>query len=146
MIEYIKEGSLLLGIIIRAEYKSDNIVFFTDDNSSQQLGYMQRPKDYNILPHRHNLVQREVHLTQEVLYIKSGLVRVDFYNNDQHYLESRILRKGDVILLSEGGHGFKMMEQSEIIEVKQGPYCGERDKVRFDAIDESAIILNDNEQ
>lgn len=146
MIEYIKEGSLLLGIIIRAEYKSDNIVFFTDDNSSQQLGYMQRPKDYNILPHRHNLVQREVHLTQEVLYIKSGLVRVDFYNNDQHYLESRILRKGDVILLSDGGHGFKMMEQSEIIEVKQGPYCGERDKVRFDAIDESAIILNDNEQ
>ncbi len=146
MIEYIKERSLLLGIIIRAEYKSDNIVFFTDDNSSQQLGYMQRPKDYNILPHRHNLVQREVHLTQEVLYIKSGLVRVDFYNNDQHYLESRILRKGDVILLSDGGHGFKMMEQSEIIEVKQGPYCGERDKVRFDAIDESAIILNDNEQ
>ncbi|MFN6379289.1 MAG: hypothetical protein ACK4WD_08430 [Flavobacteriales bacterium] len=146
MIEYIKEGSLLLGIIIRAEYKSDNIVFFTDDNSSQQLGYMQRPKDYNILPHRHNLVQREVHLTQEVLYIKSGLVRVDFYNNDQHYLESRILKKGDVILLSDGGHGFKMMEQSEIIEVKQGPYCGERDKVRFDPIDEAAIILKDNEQ
>jgi cupin superfamily acireductone dioxygenase involved in methionine salvage len=135
-----------LGIIIRAEYKSDNIVFFTDDNSSQQLGYMQRPKDYNILPHRHNLVQREVHLTQEVLYIKSGLVRVDFYNNDQHYLESRILKKGDVILLSDGGHGFKMMEQSEIIEVKQGPYCGERDKVRFDPIDEAAIILKDNEQ
>ena len=78
---------------------------------------------------------------QEVLYIKSGKVRVDFYDNDQVYLESRILFAGDVILLSDGGHGFKMLEPSEIIEVKQGPYCGEMDKVRFEPVDEKLINL-----
>jgi mannose-6-phosphate isomerase-like protein (cupin superfamily) len=82
-----------------------------------------------------------VTLTQEVLFIKSGKVRVDFYDDNQHYLESRILEKGDVILLAAGGHGFEMMEDSEMIEVKQGPYCGEEDKVRFSATDKKQIVL-----
>ena len=56
-------------------------------------------------------------------------------------MESRILYTGDVILLSDGGHGFKMLEPSEIIEVKQGPYCGEMDKVRFEPVDEKLINL-----
>jgi mannose-6-phosphate isomerase-like protein (cupin superfamily) len=102
---------------------------------------MNRPEGYEIKPHRHNLVPREVHLTQEVLFIKSGKVRVDFYNNEQLYLESRILLAGDIVLLSDGGHGFKMLEPSEIIEVKQGPYCGEMDKVRFEPIIEELINL-----
>jgi predicted nucleotidyltransferase len=95
---------------------------------------MNRPKDYVIPPHRHNIVSREVHLTQEVLFIKNGKVRIDFYDNEQNYVISTILDKGDVILLADGGHGFKMIEQSEIIEVKQGPYCGENDKIRFSSI------------
>lgn len=141
MLEKVYKDSLLLAIIIRNEYSNEGIKFFTNDNDSQQLGYMNRPEGYEIKPHRHNLVQREVHLTQEVLFIKSGKVRVDFYSNDQEYLESRILIQGDVILLSDGGHGFKMLEPSEIIEVKQGPYCGEQDKVRFEPIDDSIIKL-----
>ena len=100
---------------------------------------MNRPKDYVIPPHRHNLVPREVHYTQEVLFIKSGKVRVDFFTNAQEYVTSRILHPGDVILLADGGHGFKMLEPSEIIEVKQGPYCGEQDKVRFQPIEESQV-------
>lgn len=132
MIEQITHGDLNLGVIIRVGFSKDGIEFFTSDNDSQQLGYMKRPAGYLIQPHRHNIVIREVHLTQEVLFIRSGKVRVDFYNNDQDYLESRTLYKGDVILLADGGHGFEMLEESEIIEVKQGPYCGERDKVRFD--------------
>jgi hypothetical protein len=130
-----------LAIILRNSYVNNGIHFFTEDNDSQQLGYMNRPESYEIKPHRHNLVQREVHLTQEVLFIKSGKVRVDFYSNNQEYLESRILNQGDVILLSDGGHGFKMLEPSEIIEVKQGPYCGEQDKVRFEPVDDSIIKL-----
>jgi mannose-6-phosphate isomerase-like protein (cupin superfamily) len=141
MLEKVYKDSLLLAIIIRNEYSNEGIKFFTNDNDSQQLGYMNRPEGYEIKPHRHNLVQREVHLTQEVLFIKSGKVRVDFYSNDQEYLESRILMQGDVILLSDGGHGFKMLEPSEIIEVKQGPYCGEQDKVRFEPVDDSIIKL-----
>lgn len=100
---------------------------------------MNRPKDYVIPPHRHNLVKRDVHLTQEVLFIKSGKVRVDFFDNQQLYIKSTILYPGDVILLSDGGHGFKMLEESEMIEVKQGPYCGEQDKVRFDAINDNDV-------
>lgn len=142
MIEKIINGELTLGIIIRRNYTKEGIEFFTADNDSQQLGYMNRPKGYEIFPHRHNIVQREVHLTQEVLFIKSGKVRVDFYTNTQDYIESRILEQGDVILLADGGHGFYMLEQSEIIEVKQGPYCGERDKVRFDSVKHSDIKLN----
>ena len=141
MLDKIKFDGLNCAIIIRNNYKNYGIEFFTADSDSQQLGYMNRPEGYEIKPHRHNLVPREVHLTQEVLFIKSGKVRVDFYNNDQFYLESRILYSGDVILLSDGGHGFKMLEPSEIIEVKQGPYCGEMDKVRFEPITEELINI-----
>ena len=115
MIEYIIHNSINLGIIIKNNYKSEGISFFTDDNFSQQLGYMNRPKGYKIQPHRHNVIPREVFLTQEVLFIKSGRIRVDFYNDDQICKESRILDKGDVILLANGGHGFEMIEPSEII-------------------------------
>jgi hypothetical protein len=142
MVEYIHTDSkVLLGIIVKASYKIEGINFFTDDKSSQQLGYMNRAKDYVIPPHRHNLVPREVSLTQEVLVIRSGKVRVDFYSDKQEYIESRVVEKGDVILLANGGHGFKMLEASEIIEVKQGPYCGEVDKVRFTQIDDDNVIL-----
>lgn len=143
MVEYIKEGKLHLATIIKNSFYKEGIEFFTDDDSSQQLGYMNRPQGYVIAPHRHNLVAREVHFTQEVLFIKSGKVRVDFYNNEQQYIKSSLLATGDVILLADGGHGFKMIETSEIIEVKQGPYCGERDKVRFEPIDDLIITLND---
>jgi hypothetical protein len=141
MIEKIIHKDLVLAILIRHEYSNSGIQFFTSEKDSQQLGYMNRPCEYEIQPHRHNLVQREVNLTQEVLFIKSGKVRVDFYSNKQEYLESRILLPGDVILLSDGGHGFKMLEASEIIEVKQGPYCSEQDKVRFEAVPEHQIKI-----
>jgi mannose-6-phosphate isomerase-like protein (cupin superfamily) len=141
MFEQIQINEKLLGIIIRAEYEKDGISFFTPEAFSQQLGYMNRPKDYVIPPHVHNPVERKVELTQEVLFIKSGKVRVDFYDDDRNYLESRTLYKGDVVLLAHGGHGFKMLEPAEIIEVKQGPYCGEMDKTRFKPIDDGDIIL-----
>jgi hypothetical protein len=141
MLEKVYKKELQLAIIIRSGFQKRGIEFFTNDKDSQQLGYMNRAAGYEIKPHRHNLVHREVHLTQEVLFIKSGKVRVDFYSNEQEYLESRILNQGDVILLSDGGHGFKMLEPSEIIEVKQGPYCGEQDKVRFEPVDESHLIF-----
>jgi mannose-6-phosphate isomerase-like protein (cupin superfamily) len=120
-----------LAIILRADYRTDGIQFFTPDDFSQQLAYMNRPQGYVIPPHIHNPVAREVLFTKEVLFIRSGKVRVDFYDDDRNYLESRILYQGDVVLLADGGHGFEMLEASEMIEVKQGPYAGETDKTRF---------------
>jgi hypothetical protein len=104
---------------------------------------MNHPSGYEIQPHLHNVVQRKVQFTKEVLFIKSGKVRVDFYDNEKNYLESRILASGDVILLAFGGHGFEMIEDSEIIEVKQGPYAGESDKTRFKAISTGQILIKE---
>ncbi len=133
-IKYIEKDNKIYSIIISANFSSEKetIEFFTPGDFSQQLGYMQRPKNYIIKPHLHNKVHREVNLTNEVLFIKSGKVRVDFYDQDKQYFESQILTKGDIILLAFGGHGFEMLEKSEIIEVKQGPYAGDKDKERFD--------------
>ncbi|PWK18637.1 cupin domain-containing protein [Xanthomarina spongicola] len=139
MFEEIKFKDQLLGIIIKSTYEKEGITFFTPDDFSQQLGYMKREKGYVIEPHVHNPVTREVIWTQEVLFIKSGKVRVDFYDDNKNYLESRTLKTGDVVLLASGGHGFSMLETSEIIEVKQGPYSGEKDKTRFEPINEANI-------
>lgn len=131
MIETISVGETTLAIIIRSQFRKDGIEFFTPNDFSQQLAYMRRPTGYVIQPHVHNAVRREVQFTKEVLFIKSGSVRVDFYSDSQEYLESTVLSKGDVILLAYGGHGFHILEEAEIIEVKQGPYAGEHDKTRF---------------
>ena len=121
----------LLAIIIWHQFNKPGIHFFTPDELSQQLAYMRHPTVKIIEPHVHNPVVREVQYTQEALFIKKGKLRIDFYNNQQEYLESRILEAGDVILLVTGGHGFEVLEEIEMIEVKQGPYVGEQDKTRF---------------
>ncbi len=143
MIERITNGDRELALILRSAYRKDGIEFFTPDTYSQQIGYMNRPQDYVIPPHVHNPVVREVHFTKEVLFIKSGKVRVDFYDDDQNYLESHILYQGDVVLLAYGGHGFEMLEASEIIEVKQGPYAGDMDKTRFSPVSSDKIRLKE---
>jgi hypothetical protein len=132
MIQKINHKDQLLAIIINSSFSKEGIEFFTPNEFSQQLGYMKRPEGYIIPPHVHNPVAREVVWTQEVLLIKSGKVRVDFYDDLKNYLFSTNLNAGDVILLASGGHGFVMLEESEIIEVKQGPYCGDQDKTRFE--------------
>lgn len=132
MIERIIHNNVEFALIIRDKFKTSGIEFFTESDFSQQLGYMGRPKGYIIPPHIHNPVLRKVQFTKEVIFVKSGRVRVDFYSDDKEYIESKILKQGDVILLSVGGHGFEMLEDCEMIEVKQGPYAGDADKTRFD--------------
>ena len=134
MIERINHEGKELALIIRAGFRKEGIEFFTPGTYSQQVGYMNRPMGYMIPPHVHNPVRREVHFTNEVLLIRSGRLRVDFYSENKEYLESTILIAGDVILLAYGGHGFEMLEPTEIVEVKQGPYAGDEDKTRFEGI------------
>ena len=140
-VETIRNLDQTIGIIIRRDYRAEGIQFFTPDMFSQQLAYMNRPEGYVIPPHVHNPVKRDVAWTQEVLFIKSGRVRVDFFTEGRHYLESRVVETGDVILLAAGGHGFEMLEPTEIIEVKQGPYCGDQDKTRFEPIEREHVRL-----
>ena len=133
MIKEIKHQGQLLALIISNKFKESGIHFFTPNELSQQLAYMRHPAGKIIQPHVHNPVPREVHYTQEVLFIKKGKLRVDFYDEQQNYLESHILEAGDVILLATGGHGFEVLEEIEMFEVKQGPYAGNSDKTRFES-------------
>jgi len=133
MIEEIKDGNKLCAIIIPHTFTQEGIHFFTPSDFSQQLAYMSRPAGYTIAPHIHRRVPREVFYTQEVLFIKSGKVKISFYDDERKLICARILEAGDVIMLATGGHGFEMLEPTEIVEVKQGPYTGDQDKVRFDA-------------
>lgn len=141
MLDSINANNKQLALIVRHNYTAENIKFFTPESYSQQLGYMKRPTGYVIPPHVHNPVRREVEYTKEVLIIKRGVVRVDFYSEEQTYLESTILRAGDIILLAYGGHGFEILEDAEIVEVKQGPYCGEQDKTRFQPVSIDQLII-----
>lgn len=145
-IERITHGTRELALIVRSHFHAEGITFFTPGTYSQQLGYMNRSTGHVIPPHVHNPVTREVQQTKEVLLIRAGRVRVDFYTEAQDYLQSAILHAGDVILLAYGGHGFEMLEPTEIIEVKQGPYCGDQDKTRFEpAPIESILIMGGGE-
>lgn len=144
MLEVLKNNGRIFAIIVRANFHREGIAFLTPDDFSQQLGYMNREKGYIISPHVHNPTPREVTHTNEVLFIKSGRVRVDFYDDCNAYTESRIVSTGDVILLAFGGHGFEMLENSEIIEVKQGPYSGDLDKTRFQANLPKDLTYGDN--
>jgi mannose-6-phosphate isomerase-like protein (cupin superfamily) len=131
LFETVSIGGSIYAMIIRSSFTAEGVKFFTPNDFSQQLAYMRHPAGKIIDAHVHNPVQREVHYTLEVLFIRRGRLRVDFYDNERNYLESRELVQGDTILLAEGGHGFEVIEEVEMIEVKQGPYAGDADKTRF---------------
>ena len=141
-LEKILCGEETLAIIVRADFSESGIHFFTQPDFSQQLAYMNHPVGKVIEPHVHNPVPRQVHYTQEVLFIRKGRLQVDFYDEKREYLESRELRSGDVILLIAGGHGFEVLEEVEMIEVKQGPYVGEGDKTRFPGISSTQVVYS----
>ena len=116
-------------IILYAAYDERGIQFFTPHNFSQQLASISYSAGRVIPAHTHTLVSREVLFTQETLFIRKGKLRVDFYSDQQEYCKSRVLGPGDVILLVSGGHGFEVIEDLNMVEVKQGPYIGDADKI-----------------
>lgn len=134
MIEQITNNSVLVAIIIRSQFKDDGITFFTEPLLSQQLAFMKHPSGKIIQAHIHQLHTRQVEYTQEVLVIRRGRLRVDFYATDRSYIGSKILTSGDVVLLATGGHGFEVLEDLEMFEIKQGPFVGVEDKIRFEGI------------
>jgi mannose-6-phosphate isomerase-like protein (cupin superfamily) len=135
----VEHDGQMLAMIVRRHFREPGITFFTDDELSQQMGFMRHPVGKVIEPHVHNHISRSVNFTQEALFIRSGRIRVDFYSDGQEYLFSHALESGDVILLVSGGHGFEILEEVEMIEIKQGPYAGDRDKTRFKGISEADV-------
>lgn len=129
--EVISFAGETLAMIIRDSFSSSGVNFLTPKEFPQQLAYMEHPAGKVIDAHLHSKLARRIECTQEVLFVKRGRILVKLYTADQDYLSSRVLYAGDVILLASGGHGFEMLEDASFIEVKQGPYVGEHEKVRF---------------
>ena len=130
-VEYVVQGLEPIALIIRSRFDEPGLHFFTPPNFSQQVAYMKHGPGKRIDPHVHNLVFRQVLFTQEALFIRSGRVKVNLYSSGREYIGSRVLETGDVILLCGGGHSFEMLEETVMIEIKQGPYAGDNDKTRF---------------
>lgn len=142
MIEKIYNQKKLYALIVRCDYqKKTGVNFFTDKESTQQLGYMNHKKNHIIVPHRHNRRQTKVLLTTEVIILLKGILRIDFYNDKEMYLFSKKLYANDLIMLSNGGHGFKVLKDVKMIEVKQGPYSLSVDKVKFEKVNEKQIKI-----
>jgi mannose-6-phosphate isomerase-like protein (cupin superfamily) len=131
-VETIVDGLEPIALIVRAAYDEPGIRFFTPPAFSQQLAVMRHPKGKHIGAHVHNLVTRQVLYTQEVLWIRKGRVRVNLFTSAHAPLATVELGPGDLILLCGGGHSFDMLEETAMVEVKQGPYAGEGDKSRFE--------------
>jgi hypothetical protein len=131
MVEKIEKDGIIYAIIINSNFNKDGINFITEEKSILQMGIMSHNSGHKIKPHIHKPFKRKTEGTNEVIYIKKGKVLVEFYNFNQEYFTSYDLNAGDWIILIEGGHGFKIIEDSVMIEVKNGPYAEDQDKVRF---------------
>lgn len=131
-IEKISYQGEIIAIILPVLYSPEGIQFVTDPDNSLQLAVMRHREGHKIRPHVHRVTSRTVQYTQETLVVRRGCVRVNLYSSDMQYVCSRVLASGDVILLIKGGHGFEVLEDLEMIEIKQGPFLGERDKIHFD--------------
>jgi|TARA_B100000787_G_scaffold40901_1_gene29001 hypothetical protein len=134
MIKKIYYKKKLYAIIIPKKFTTPGINFFTPDDYSQQIGYINYKKGHKIIPHIHKKVSRIIYQTNEVLFIKKGRIRIDFFEDNlkRNYFGSKILKTGDTILIAKGGHGFEILDNCEMIEVKQGPFLNTNvDKTKF---------------
>lgn len=132
-VQIIETRGRALAYIVRSNWTPDKTEFLTPDTFSLQMGMIVYGKGQSITPHLHLPVVREVHGTNEVVMVRSGSCEVDIYDDERQHLGCYNLNQGDVILLLGGGHGFRMNEDTVLFEVKQGPYVGMADKVRFEA-------------
>ena len=131
MIHTITHKGKTYAIIVSHRFNKTGVHFFTPNDYSQQLGYINHPKGHKIEPHYHNSVVRQFEFTQEVLFLKKGRLKISFFDDAQCEFESQVLEAGDALLLICGGHGFEVLEEIEMFEVKQGPYVDGKDITRF---------------
>ena len=142
MIENIKHKKKLYALIVRKKFRiKSGVNFFTSQDATQQFGYMKHKKNHLIMPHKHNKRLTKILITSEVIILFKGILRVDFYGKKNEYLFSKKVYAGDIIMLVNGGHGFKVLKDIEMIEIKQGPYSLSKDKIKFDTIEDKKIKL-----
>ena len=142
MIEKVYYKKKLLALIVRRKFrKKKGINFFTPKETTQQFGYMKHKKGHIVKPHTHNKRLTKIIRTTEVILLLKGSLRADFYDEKRKYLFSKIINEKDIIMLVHGGHGFKVLKNVEMIEVKQGPYSLKKDKIKFDEVNEKKVRI-----
>lgn len=109
-------------------FKKNTINFLTNENDEFQVAKMSRDKNYEIKAHYHPKRLKKIYRTSEVLILLKGKIKVKFYNSKNIFFSSRIINTGDMIIFFSGGHEFKFLKKSSLIEVKQGPYNKAKDK------------------
>jgi len=130
-VEHIFFKNMPLAYIIRAEMRPARTTFLTPSEFKQQVGFVVYPAGGKIARHNHRALERHLVGTSEVLVVQSGRCEIDIFNDDRELVATRELRPGDVMLMVGGGHGFRMLEDTVFLEIKQGPYTGEDEKERF---------------
>jgi hypothetical protein len=131
-VEIVRDGDIELAYIVRRDLMPAKTQFLTPDSLGQQMGMIVYAAGTSIPRHVHLPVVREVHGTSEVIAVRKGCCEVDIFNAEKQFIATRRLETGDVVLLIQGGHGFRMIEDTVLFEVKQGPYVGMADKERFE--------------
>ncbi len=121
----------LLAYIIRANFTPEITTFITPPEHSFQVGFVVYPQDGEIQRHYHNPIERKLDHTSEVLVIREGLCEIDIYDDQQQLVATTQMAQGDVMIMVAGGHGFRMIEPTVFLEIKQGPYIGIQEKTRF---------------
>ena len=127
----IKDKKNIYALIIKKKRRfiKKGVDFLTKDHDLLQLGFIKHKKNHYIKPHIHLKKPRIINYCTEVLLIEKGRVKIKFFNNSSFDIKKdKILSKGDIIILFQGGHGFKILEKTKIIEIKQGPYVEGKDK------------------
>jgi quercetin dioxygenase-like cupin family protein len=131
MIQVVDYQLKVLAYIIPAGPLPDKTIFLTAEDCTQQVGYIVYPKGGRVARHYHLPVERHFTGTTEILLVLKGQCQVDFYDDDKNYLISKELKTGDLIIIVAGGHGFQMLQDTVLLEVKQGPYPGVWEKEKF---------------
>lgn len=131
----------LLAIVLRDSFDHPGLSFLTGPSADLQFGYINHPTNHSIDAHFHNQIPRLVERSQEVLIVRKGLLRVDFYEGVSTYLMSKVLKANEAVLLIKGGHGFKVLEDVQCFYVKQGPHAGASDKSRFPGVSDADVRI-----
>jgi mannose-6-phosphate isomerase-like protein (cupin superfamily) len=129
--DVVRSGDAILCYIIRSGSLPTQTEFITPGDRSLQVGHIVHPRGYEIARHAHRPVSRHITGTAEVLLVQRGRCEMDVYDDRRHLVATRDLRVGDVVVLLGGGHGFRMIEDTVLLEVKQGPYLGPGEKEQF---------------
>jgi mannose-6-phosphate isomerase-like protein (cupin superfamily) len=117
--------------VIRGNTKPDNTTFITPPDAKQQVGFIVYPKGGVIARHIHRPLERHIIGMAEVLVVRSGHCQIEVYDEQESLVTVRDLFQNDVVLMVGGGHGFKILEDTVLLEIKQGPYLGADDKKLF---------------